>query len=429
MQAGPDSLDPARQGEFDDVIAWASAALPVPVESKARLLLLDSIGCIASGLNHDEVQRIASALAPWFPGDVRLPGSSTRLGPAGAAALGAAAMCWDEANEGLAQAHGRPALPIVPALLAMGAQRPLGALLQALVVGYEVGARAGELWRIRPGMHVDGSWHSLGAAAAYAMLAGTDAARAVRIAACQIPFSLYRPLAFGMTGRNAYAAHAALLGVLAAAAAGAGSDAPDGALAEARRLALLHDTPPSRTPAGTWLIVDAYLKPFAGVRHAHYAAAAAIDLRRRLQPGDRIDGLRLETYGEALRYAANRAPRAPIAAQFSLAFAAAAGLRFGDLAPDAYRALDDAELVRLERLVELVEDPTMTQAGRRAARVVARTSGGERIGTAEAIPGDPAAPMTEDAVVAKFLRFAAQVPERERIAERVLRGGLQAPPL
>ena len=412
--------------EFDDVIAWAAAALPAAIEHKARLLLLDSLGCIAAGLQHAEVQRIAAGLAPWFPGAVRLPGAAMSLGPAGAAALGAAAMCWDEANEGLASAHGRPALPIVPALLAMADQHSLGRILHALVIGYEVGARAGEIWRIRPGMHVDGSWHALGAAAACAWLSGADAARAIRIAACQIPFSLYRPLAAGMTGRNSYPAHAALLGILSAAAAQAGSDAPAGGLAEARRLALLHDTLPRRTPAGVWLIEAGYLKPFAGVRHAHYAAAAGIELRRRLGGDEEITGIRLEIYGEALRYAANRQPRTPIAAQFSLSFATAAALRFGDLGPDVYRALDDPELMRLERLVDLAEDPAITNSARRAARLTVRTTARELRSEITSVPGDPDSPLTAADVTAKFLRFAAHLPEAAVLAEMILHGAADA---
>ncbi len=405
--------------EFDDVIAWTSAALPAWIEKKARLLLLDSLGCIVAGLQHAEVQRIAASLAPWFPGAVRLPGTAISLGPAGAAALGAAAMCWDEANEGLARAHGRPALPIIPALLAMADRHSLGRILHALAIGYEVGARAGEIWRIRSGMHVDGSWHALGAAAACAWLAGADAARAVRIAACQIPFSLYRPLAAGMTGRNTYAAHAALLGILAAAAAEAGSDAPSGGLAEARRLALLHDTPPQRSAAGLWLIEECYLKPFAGVRHAHYAAAAGIELRRQLRGDTTITGIRLEIYGEALRYAANRAPQTPIAAQFSLSFATAAALRFGDLGPECYRALDDPELMRLERLVDLAED---TQFTGRAARLIAQTNHGELRSEVTSVPGDPDNPLSEPDVIAKFHRFTAHLPEAAGLVEAILRG-------
>ena len=130
---------------------------------------------------------------------------------------------FDEMS-GLARAHGRPALAVAPlciAALAAGRVSPR-AVHNAFALGYEIAGRAGEIWRIRPGMHVDGSWHSLGAAAAAVRLAGGDAgevARAVRLAACQIPFALYAPIAAGMDGRNSDPAHAELLGAMVAAAA------------------------------------------------------------------------------------------------------------------------------------------------------------------------------------------------------------------
>jgi len=277
-------------------------------------------------------------------------------------------------------------------------------------------------------MHVDGSWHALGAAAAAAWIGGGDAARAARIVACQVPFSLYRPLAFGMTARNSYAAHAALLGILAAAAAEGGADAPRGGFAEARRLALLHETPPARTPAGTWLLAEAYLKPYAGVRHAHYAAAAAIAARRAVARSEDIAAIRLETYGEALRYAANRAPPTPIAAQFSLSFGVASGLRFGDLSPESYLRMADGELRRLEALVELAEDAALTAAGRRGARVVLRLADG-RTQAAEVgdVPGDPANPLPEPDVRAEFLRLAGHLPHAPALLARVLDGDARAP--
>jgi len=421
--------DGAAGAEFDDVVAWAATApLPDEVARKARRLLLDSLGCVLSGLRHAEVAATAAALARWFPGTMRLPGCDVALAPAGIAALAASAMCWDEANEGLARAHGRPALSVVPVLLAAAPGLPLGRLLRGLILGYELGARAGELWRIRPGMHVDGSWHALGAAAAAAWISGGDAARAARIAACQVPLSLYRPLAFGMTARNSYAAHAALLGILAAAAAEGGADAPRGGFAEARRLALLHETAPARMPAGTWLLLEAYLKPYAGVRHAHYAAAAAIAARRGVARSEDIVAIRLETYAEALRYAANRAPATPIAAQFSLSFGAASGLRFGDLSPDSYLAMEDGELRRLEALVELAEDPALDAASRRGARIVLRLAdGGTREAEVGDVPGDPANPLPEPELRAKFLRLAGHLPQAPAMLARVLEGDDGAP--
>lgn len=216
-------------------------------------------------------------------------------------------------------------------------------------------------------------------------------------------------------------------GLLAAAASKAGTEAPRGGLAQARALALSPTTPAARSAAGGWLILRAYTKPFAGVRHAHYAAAAAIALRAKLPAGTEIGGLRLHIYGEALRYAGNRAPTRPISAQFSLSFAVAAALRFGDLAPDAYRAIDDAELRRLEAMVELVEDPALTAAGRRAARLVAETPAGAVAAAADSVPGDPDNQMSEAQVVAKFHRLAAHLPEATAIVDAVMRGEGHAP--
>ncbi|NKC31713.1 MmgE/PrpD family protein [Falsiroseomonas selenitidurans] len=398
---------------MQDIIDWAfagpSTAGPAgeAAAGKARRLLLDSLGCALAGLAHPRVAAFAAAMAAPFPGKLHLAGAM--LAPGAAAAVLAAATCWDEANEGLARAHGRPALPVAPLALVARAQGADPALaLAAFALGYEVAARAGEAWRIRPGMHVDGSWHSLGAAAAAARLAGLDMAgvgRAVRLAACQIPFALYAPIAAGMDGRNSYASHAALLGQMAAAAAAAGMDAPREGFAEARRIALGHESPAVTAPAGTFLLLESYQKPHAGVRHAHYAAEAALALRPKVQGVP--SRITIATYAEALRYAGNRAPRAAIAAQFSLSWAVAAALAQGGLGPAAYTeaALADPRIRALEAAVVLEEDAALTAAGARGATV--------RIGAAEArvtsVTGDADRPMSEDETVAKFRAYAGPV--------------------
>src|SRR5207244_648117 len=102
-------------------------------------------------------------------------------------------------------------------------QITLADLLLALTTGYEIGTRAGEAWRIPAGWHVDGGWHSLSVAAAVArMTSGPQHIQpAIEAAACQIPASLYLPITAGSVLRNTYPAHAVLLGIMAAAAAGA----------------------------------------------------------------------------------------------------------------------------------------------------------------------------------------------------------------
>ncbi|WP_439578898.1 MmgE/PrpD family protein [Elioraea sp.] len=410
---------------FDAAIAWAWAGPPSGsgAEAKARLLLLDTLGCAVAGLAHPRPRALAAALASWMPGPVQLAGAA--LSRAGAAAVLAASACWDEANEGLARAHGRPGLPVAPlALAALADGATLGEAVAAYALGYEVAGRAGELWRIRPGMHVDGSWHALGAATAAARLAGGDAAtcaRAVRLASCQVPFALYAPIAAGMDGRNSYPAHAALLGALAGAAAVARMDAPAGWFDEARRIALGLEGGAAEPP-DTWLLEEAYLKPYAGVRHAHYAAAAAQALRVRTGPR-RVARVRLSTYGEALRYAGNRAPRAAITAQFSLSWAVAATLTQGDLGPAAYTdaALGDPALRALEASVELVEDGS--HPGRFATLTVTLDDGTVEEETVTSAVGDPDRPMTAEQAEAKFRRFAAGLGEARAaaIAELLLR--------
>jgi 2-methylcitrate dehydratase PrpD len=427
------------EGDFDDVIAFAWDGPAGTAAQSARLLLLDSLGCMIAGLGHAAPRRFADALAITMPGAVHLPGCAAGLSEAGAAAVLAAAMCWDEANEGLARAHGRPGLAVAPLCIAALAAGRVSARAahHAFALGYEIAARAGEIWRIRPGMHVDGSWHSLGAAAAAARLAGGDAAevaRAIRLTACQTPFALYAPIAAGMDGRNSYPAHAVLLGAMAAAAARAGMDAPMNGLSEARRIALLHETPATRAPAGEWLMEQAYIKPFAGVRHAHYAAAAALELRAAI--ADRLDdvtALRLETYAEALRYAGNRAPARAIQAQFSLSWAVAAALMQGDLGPSAYTdaALADPALRRLEGLVELVEDTALTAAEKRGARlIVTLVSGACHQVSVGAIAGDPGLALDAEAVLAKCQRYAAPVigdADMARLAALILGADNTAP--
>jgi 2-methylcitrate dehydratase PrpD len=402
---------------FTEIIdqAWDGPPPGTKAAEQAGLLLLDCLGCALAGLAHGKPRALAAALAPTFPGAVRLPGCPP-LGPAGAAAVLAAAMPWDEANEGLARAHGRPGLAVAPlALVSLLGGATLAEAGAAFALGYEVAARAGEVWRLRPGMHVDGSWHALGAAAAAARLGGGDrlaAGRAVRLAACQVPFSLYAPITAGMDGRNSYPAHAVLLGQLAAAAAVAGMDAPATGFAEARALALGLEDGMAWAPAGEWLLAEAYMKPFAGVRHSHYAAAAALQLRAQLPPGLLPETLVLDTYAEALRYAGNRAPTTAIGAQFSLSWAVAASLCQGDLSPAAYTdaALADPGLRQLEQRVVLREDTDLTATGGRGATLTATLPDQSVLEVVvDRVDGDPGQPMPRVAIEEKVRRYLGPV--------------------
>src|SRR3954451_13799121 len=217
-----------------EVLRWLWDESPTgnpEVAARARELLLDTLGCAISGTAEPDVAALFRQAAAADPRAIRLPGAPHGLPVAGFCSAFAAAACWQEACEGLAVAHGRPGLHAAPVAVGMGLARglPLGAVLDALVAGYEVGGRLGIVCRIRPGMHVDGTWGSFGSAAAACRLAGASAETAMAAlshVACHMPFSLYWPITAGSTARNAYAGHGAAHGLAAAVASMAGLGGP-----------------------------------------------------------------------------------------------------------------------------------------------------------------------------------------------------------
>lgn len=380
-----------------------AATAPDDVRRQARLITLDTLGCTLAGLEHPKVRRLESLLRGTDRG-----------------ALLATAACWDEACEGLARAHGRPGVPVIAACVARSRNETrLGELLDAVITGYEVGGRMGEALRMRPGMHVDGSWPSLGVAAAVTRLEGGSASvarSAVEIAACQIPYSLYLPIEQGADARNSYLGHAAWLGAYAALAALAGCEAPRGAVEQFAELAL-GITHPTRSPPVEYVIREAYLKRFAAVRHVHYGAEAALRLRPRIADTGRIRAIALSVYPEALVYCANRAPRTPIQAQFSLTFGVAAALRFGRLDATVYRAecFHDPELRRLEGLIHTRAEENL--GAKREATLAIELDATRMEERVDALP------MTAEDCRRKFIGHAAPSlgePAAARLAEAIL---------
>ena len=387
------------------------------VSRHARLVLLDTLGCVFAGRTAPEVARLEAQLAELEPGSFRFPGGAP-LGLRAACQILAIAPTWHEACEGHAFAHGRPGVPTIAALLPLALLRGVrvGEFIEALVTGYEVGARAGAWLRVAPGMHVDGNWPSLGVAAGVARLLRLprpQARRAIDIAACQLPASLYLPVRTGRNVRNVYLAHSASLGLDSALAAQAGIDAPGDALAvyAANFCRPCADPLP---PAPADLILDAYLKPFAAVRHVHYGAIAARRIREQL--GGTTSGVTaivLTVYDEARVYCNNPQPQTPLAAQFSLTFGVAAMLRFAALDPASYEEprFHDSELRRLELMVGVRVDPDLTARGQRGATL--RVSAGGRTLVERVADDDADLLLPAEDALHKFEQNAASAVTRE----------------
>ena len=419
---------------------WSNPASREPaLEQRARELLLDTIGCALAGIADPTVATLFQEASRADPGPATFPGTNSKLSLPAVAACFAAAACWHEACEGLAAAHGRPGLHAISAIIgpALLHAKPLGAVLDAIAAGYEIGGRLGIVLRIRPGMHVDGTWGSFAATAATCHLAQDTpemALAALDHAACHMPFSLYRPITFGSTARNAYAGHGATHGATSAWASRAGLGGPPGSIAELASIALglspadLLAVP----PPGHRLLLDGYLKPYPAVRHVHYGVTAALDWHRHAAiPPEHISAVKLRIYPEAITYCGNRAPKTAIQAQFSLTHGLAAALLHGRLDPAAYTEanLSDPALNRLEALIELDPDPAMTQ-GRRGCTLTVTAKGNTWEAVVDSIPGDRAAPLSRPAVLRKFMAYASPIlgtAQASAIASRLLTGALDRP--
>ncbi|NBX55864.1 MAG: MmgE/PrpD family protein [Betaproteobacteria bacterium] len=414
--------------------AQAGFELPPQVQQQARWLVLDTLGCAIAGARSPTVRSWLDAQG------LRTDPFGTALAQQAAPSAGAAmafalAACWDEACEGHARAHGRPGVAALAAIWPWVDKLHWGPLLRALVLGYEVGARMGALLRIAPGMHVDGNWPALGAAAAAATAMGLDAGptwSAVNTAACQLPMSLYRPIQTGDTARNTYLGHAAMLGQMAAQSAACGITAPQDAVACFLKVAYGKTMPSGELPTDAFEILSAYFKPHAAVRHVHYGAQAALALRPQVDMA-LIEGIDLWVYEEATIYCGIRQAQTPLQAQFSLSFGVAAALRWGHLNPEAYAPdfFHDPLLRNLERKVTIHIEPTWGPQQMRAARLRLKLRDGRELeNTATRVMGDALSPWREADLVDKFLSYAQPslgAKRAQAVAQHILHAPAHAP--
>jgi len=407
---------------------------PQQVDTQARWLVLDTLGCAIAGGR-------APTVRAWLDGQHLRADPFATADPApggpspGAAMAFAMAACWDEACEGHARAHGRPGVAALAAIWPWVHQLNWGQLLQALVLGYEVGARMGALLRIAPGMHVDANWPSLGSAAAAASALQLNAQQtltAIHIAACQLPTSLYRPIQTGDTARNTYLGHAAMLGQMAAQAAAAGISAPGNAIETHLQVAYQKPAPAGWEGSDDFEILSAYFKPYAAVRHVHYGAHAALGLRAQFDL-DMLEHMDLWVYQEALTYCGVRQPQTPLQAQFSLSFAVAAMLRWGHLNSTVYASpeFEDDGVHRLEKKVTIhVHEAWTQQQWRRAKLRITLVDGRVLENTCTAVMGDADMPWREQDLKDKFITNCqgSLSPARSQLlAEHILHAPDQAP--
>ncbi|GAA0600114.1 MmgE/PrpD family protein [Craurococcus roseus] len=400
-------------------IAGVSAAtVPEAVRDRAGLVLADTLGVIVAGQGDPAVAATARRHATGGP--CRLPGTAAlRAAPPMAAFLNGFAGTALELDEGNYPAGGHPGVHAVAAALAEAEARQASgaALLDAVIAGYEAGARVGMATRLRPAAHPHGTWGTLGAAAAVARLRGHDAATVRRVLEVAASLGLATSATASLRGgsvRNAYAGAAAQNGMLACDLAEAGVTGEPGGIAAVFGGVVGEGFDEGAMVAGLgerWLIPEAFFKQASCCRETQ-GALEAIELllaEAPVAPGD-VAAVEVETFASAAALS-ERAPAAPIAGRFSIPFTVATRIVSGHAWTDAFseKAVADPKTQGLAARVAVREAPELSARlpAERVCRLTLRLRDGavrqrEVVGT----PGDPDRPLPEEALREKFRRCA-----------------------
>lgn len=425
--------------------AWGAFAarvrfqdLPAEVAGRCKLVLLDTIGAVAAGMQEPESRALVERLAAHGGGgSTPAIGAGRRLPAPSAALANGTAGTMLELDEGNQYARGHPAVHVVPAALAVAGR--LGApgrdLLLAVALGYELGARIGIASKLRPTMHPHGTWGTVGAALAVAKLHGADAGgliEAVNLSSSLGLATSRRTMLEGGTVRNTYAGLSNQLGMLAWDLVASGFTGERDGVGTVYGTVVADRFEPEAMDAGLgerWEIARNYFKRHAACRYTHAALDALADTVAqaggRLDP-DAIRAIEVDTYVWAAQLDLAEPPNM-LAAKFSLPFALATAAVHGRADVDAFRdrARADPVVRALARRVVVREDPALTALlpRLRPARLRVTLADG-RVLAAEAMvnKGDAEDPYGPDEIGRKFLELAGPVwgeAHARRVAEAV----------
>jgi len=193
---------------------------PAATVEHAKHVIIDTIGVILGGSKDTPLERLASLLIPSTNQQVssRL-GHQEKLSSMHAALLNGAAGSTREFEEGNSKALGHPAIQLIPAALAHAESVGEGGkkFLEGVILGYEVAGRIGSSAPLRIGFHPNGTWGTVGAAAAVARISGMKAHEIFEIANIASSFGITSYTGNSLHGNNIsqmYAAMSNYFGIL-----------------------------------------------------------------------------------------------------------------------------------------------------------------------------------------------------------------------
>jgi 2-methylcitrate dehydratase PrpD len=310
--------------------------LPAAVQHQAKRCLLDLLAATLAGTQTPVARIVAQLSRSHFGGDdATVLAGGPRVSAIGAAlANGFAANALD-IDDGYRRVKGHPGACVLPALLAAAelCRQPVNGreFLTCLVLGYEVGIRAGLIQHARyDTYHASGSWGALAAAAV--------AGRLLQLTREQLRHALgiaeyHAPIGAMMKGIDRPAmtkdsiGWGAMAGVTAALLAQQGFTGVEPLFSDAPEPAWIHSL------GDRYEILNLYFKPYACCRWAQPAITGALQLARQYQLApEALESITVRTFQAAAQLSRAR-PQNTEEAQYNLAYPVAAALVDGELGP------------------------------------------------------------------------------------------------
>lgn len=434
---GPTSLTPALtlnrpMALLHELAEFAVAQTRSPPASgvmhHAKRALLDWLAALYPGTRcAPTVQLLAAYADELGVGRSSVIGAGTTAFAATAAWINGTASHAVELDDIYREAVYHPGSPTVAAALAVAERQGASgqALLSAIVVGYEIATRVGAA--LQPShsrrFHATGTLGCLGAAASAAVLLSPEDATMVRHAlatATTFASGLQQALRSGSMSKPLHAGHAAAVGVRAAQAARHGvtgtADMLEGAFGMGAVMADGADWTRATQGLGeVWHITQITHKVHACCGHVFAAIDAALALRaaHAIDP-ERIVGIQVSTYHDAIVATGRYDPQTAYEAKFSLPYVVCHALVHGSVNLDAFDAdrVADAQLRQLMRCCTLDADAEASAAfpSRRMARVTLTSADGQRFShLARHRRGDPESPLSDADLDAKFIALSSPV--------------------
>ncbi|MBR0680190.1 MmgE/PrpD family protein [Roseomonas eburnea] len=400
----------------------------------ARRHLIDTLGAMIAGATQDATLSVekAFAAAGIGAGAVPMAGVRQRYDALSAAYVGGTSGHGLELDDGYRAGSVHPGGVVVPAALALGAQRHAdgGTFLTAIVAGYEAACRIAAAchprsrWR---GFHNTGTAGVLAAACAASVLLRHDAEQvesAIGTAASSAA-GIFTFLAGGDVKRT-HPGHAAREGLLAALLTEAGLPAPRGALefkdgffnayagddagaVDYSRLDIL--AAGDNHPRSRFAIANCYMKPYAACRHIHAMVDAVLDMAT--QDGltaDQVKAVEIGSYAVAATHGQvgwSEMTTAQMSIPFVVATAIARGrVTLADFG-EAQRG-DPAVLALTGRITTGIDaECDEIYPRKRGAKVAVTTTDGRVLERTVMEPfGSASKPLSDAGVAEKFLGLA-----------------------